>query len=408
MALILVLISLSSLCYADLEKVPVDKWYKFGSVSVIVHTDKADYVPGNNIYYDGYVTNNNTFPITEGRVRLQIFYHVNNTAEYMMDEFFVAENLYIKPGETKTFGGSWKVPVTAKAGEYQFEGYYIIDQFNMAGVSFLRGFAGDMTKFNIMGGSDLLYIDTQNIIVNGFNIDLHLYQPDIGPNDSISVSVPLVNEGSETVSKINYKLYSWDDTRKDFLVSEQDDYITIPENSETMLNFVSGPLNPTAYLLKIEAKDGKNNNILKLRLPVRGKKVKTNFLGIDKFPIKKGDKITVFVALSSSADYLSNVTTEINLSIIDENGNEIFNDSINGEEISWQIVGYETTFKADKSYNKLTLISEISDDAGNVDFVDLIYEAESEPKGIGLVLVIIILIMLITLIAYVYLKNTHK
>ena len=128
----------------------------------------------------------------------------------------------------------------------------------------------------------------------------------------------------------------------------------------------------------------------------------------DKFPIKKGDKITVFVALSSSADYLSNVTTEINLSIIDENGNEIFNDSINGEEISWQIVGYETTFKADKSYNKLTLISEISDDAGNVDFVDLVYEAENEPKGIGLILVIIILIMLITLIAYVYLKNTHK
>jgi len=396
---------MSSLCYANFEKVPVEKWYKFGSVSVGVHTDKVDYIPGKSVYYDGYVMNNNTFPITEGRVRLQIFYHVNNTAEYMVDEFFVAENLYLKPGETKTFGGFWDVPITAKSGEYQFEVYYVIDQFNMAGVSFLRGFAGDITKFNVVSGSDLLYLDTQNITVNGRNIDLHLYQPDIGPNDSISVLVPLVNEGFETASKISYKLYKWDDTRKDFLVSEQDNYMVVPENSRTMLNFVSEPLDSSAYLLKIEAEGGKNNNILKLRLPVRGKKVKTNFLGIDKFPIKRGDTINVFTALSSSADYFTNITAEIKLSIQDEGGNIVFNDSISGEEISWQIVGYETTFKADKKYNKLTLISEITDDAGNVDFVDLVYEAEDEPKGIGTLMVIIIIIILITLIAYIYLKK---
>lgn len=347
-------------------------WYQFGSVYMPLSTDKVEYSPGDIVVISGRVQNNNTFPLTEGRVRLQIFYHEGAQSEYMLGEFFAADNLYLQPNGTKEFGAIWEIPTNAREGTYTIEAYYAIDEFNMAGVSFLRNVVGDRASFSVVGGTELLHMDTQGISVNGQSVSLNDFQPQQTAGNTVTVTVPLVNIGVETSAEVTYQLYSWDDLRQDSLLSERTENVNIPANSQATLTYISEPLNSGAYLLKISVESGKNDNILKIRIPVSGKRVKTNFLGLDKFPVTAGEDVTVFVCASNSADYSNNVSSEISLRVIDKNGNAVFSDS-SSQMVPPDITCYDASFKASNNYDWLNLSSRITDEAGNIESVDLVY-----------------------------------
>jgi len=406
---IIVMLILVSFSSAEMTQVLGDKWYTFGSVDIFVETDKASYNPGDSVYYTGLIRNNNPYSITEGKVRLQIFYHQEPEVEYMLDEFYVAEDIYLGPNETMEFGGYWDVPLTVKGGIYNIEGFYTIDQFNLAGVSFLRGLMGGISSFEVNYGTNMVYIDTQRIVVDGDdNISLHRYQPSQTAGEPVTVTVPIINEGYSTVARIKYQLYAWDDLREDFLVDEKIETIELPADGEALLTYISEPLPSTAYLLKIDVESGKNNNLLKLRVPVGGKRVKMNFLGIDKFPIEKGDTVNVFVDLSNSADYESSVITNISVDIKDKDGEVIFSDEIRGATITSDIIGYETSFIAEDDYNNITLSSNIYDDVGTHEFVDLVYFAEPEQGNGYALLAVFLLIILLILIIKTHRKTKKK
>jgi len=376
---LLVFSLLASLASAELTPVPCEDWYVFGSVEMSIWPQRFDYTPGEMLAFSGTVKNANLFPLTEGRIRIQVFYQEEPNVDYMLDEFFISRNLYLKPGEIREFGGFWDVPDNAKAGRYLIEAYYVVDEFNMAGVSFLRGLMGATTIIDIMGGTDLVYMDVSDIKVNGETASLREHQTARKPENSIKVTVPLVNIGQQTTATVNYLLYSWDDLREDFLYSEGSETIILGADSAKILEFETPGLPSGAYLLKIVVETSKNDNILKLRLPVEGKRAKMNFLGIDKFPIKAGEEVKVFLCASNSADYFNTTISDISVSLLDEDGNAVFTDSLEDENVTSELLGYVSSFKADMDYNYLIVSSLITDEAGTEEVVDLLYEVAS-PK----------------------------
>jgi len=370
---LLFVISLSS---AELQPIDCFDYYEMGSVDIALNLDKIKYLPSDMMLFEGIVKNSNLYPVTEGSIRVQILYQERLGVEYMLDEFFVGEDIYLEPGESKEFGGVWDVPGNAKAGRYLIEAYYIIDEFNLAGVSFLRGMAGEVTSFKVEGGTDLVYMDVERIRVNEEDVGLRETQPLQLPREPITVTVPLVNEGPAVTAKVTYRLYNWDDLTGTSLVAEKSEEIGIPQDSHTTLAYYKSELPTGSYLLKITVETDKNDNLLKLRIPLAGRRAKLNFLGLDTFPIRKGDEVKIFVCASNSADYDLPLFADIAVTLVDEEGNEIFADSIKNENVTPLLVGYVTSFKADKDYYMAKLTSDIIDEVGNAEFAELVYERE--------------------------------
>ncbi len=370
---LLALLLITHVSSAEIMPTACEDWYVFGSVEMSVWPQKFDYLPGEMVAFTGTLENTNPFPLTEGRIRMQVFYQERPNVDYMLDEFFISKNIYLKPGESREFGGFWDIPDNAKAGKYLIEAYYVIDEFNMAGVSFLRGLMGATTTIAVHGGTDLVYMNVSDILVNGEDASLREQQLIHEADAPINVTVPLVNEGPKTTATVSYMLYSWDDLREDSLQSQETQTVDLGADSSRKLEFETDGLPPGAYLLKIAIETDKNDNILKLRLPVEGKRVKMNFLGVDNFPIKVGDDVMVFLCASNSASYLNSTVTDVSVALLDEAGNTIFTDSLEASDVTSQPLGYVTSFKADKDYNHLVVSSLLMDESGTEE-ADLVYK----------------------------------
>jgi hypothetical protein len=420
--LIPVLLVLLPFVTAELQPVDCFDYYDFGAVDINVQPERFAYSPGDSVYFTGTATNNNPHPITEGKVRVQILYQEGPSVEYMLHEFFAAEGMYLGPGEAGEFGGYWEIPENAKAGRYIIEVYFTVDEFNLAGVSFLRGLPGDLSSFEVEGGTDLVYIDIQNIKVNEEAVVLREYQP-VQQEGLIKVEVPLKNIGAATEAEVTYKLYAWDDLREDFLVDTRTETVSLGADGESLLTYEKS-LNTGAYLLRIKA-EAKNNAILKLRIPVGGERVKLNYLGVDKFPIKKGDQVKVFLCASNSADYENSVSSYLSVALEDDKG-AIFSD-LTSADVTPNIDGFLTTFMAERDIYSMKLTAVASDEEGNEEEVELAYDRSEEAPKLRSVkpkpsvtipeppperekpgdntLLILLIAVIIGLGAFVYIKN---
>ena len=106
---------------------------------------------------------------------------------------------------------------------------------------------------------------------------------------------------------------------------------------------------------------------MKLRLPVSGVKGRFVYLGLDKFPLTKGEPTTIFACYSQSADYGTTFNGTITLVVLDEQGNQIYKEDSNTFEIkSTPPQGKTATFVPDKDTTNLVLKATMYDDKNNL------------------------------------------
>ena len=387
---IILAVLLAHLALGEFVQVPYEEWYDFGSIE-FSGLDSVGYYhsPGDEIRFGTLITNNNPFPIVEGAVRVQIGYE-DGEEVHLIDEFYAAQDVNLMPGEEMELEWSWTAPENAKEGVYRVETYFITsDSFNLAGVSFLRGLYGAMSRFEITGGSDLLHFDTAKLRINGEPHSLNSFAIPFLPEDDITVELPIKNDGSATSADIIYQLFVWDDLKPEdaVLQHEKRESVQLSAGQSRTLTYSISGLSPGAYLLKITAESPKNRAIVKMRIPVIGHRVKLNFAGMDTFPFEPGEEMKLFACLSDSAtsgivmydttgggmpDVIEDGSLRLSL---EADGKTILEDSVSNLYITGEMQGLETTFVPNETYRKLTLKVEASD-GENTDSAEIVYDIE--------------------------------
>ncbi|MFC1768356.1 hypothetical protein ACFLZX_01205 [Nanoarchaeota archaeon] len=359
----------------ELEDIPCFSRYNFGSIEFDdVDTILGDFEGGASVPLIATITNTNPYPVVDGHIRAQVFYL--DGEDKMIDEFYIAENIAINPNETMTFEKYYLVPENQIEGQYQVDLFFITSKiFNLAGVSFIRGLPGGTATFNVVGGNEIFYFDNDKITVNGEPKSLREYSSVIQSNTPVEVTVPLINKGPAKDIEVSYKLYSWDDMREIDLVTEQSKTETVSlgaQQTET-LKYTFDGLAPDAYLIRLEATSGDKKSILKIRIPIRGKKVKFNYAALSEFPIKSGSEIEAFLCAenSPSADFF--VKSDLSLKVVDLEGNIIHESTKNNVDVPPSIGGYSTSFTSIMRYNDVDLIIEAKDETGYVEKITIPY-----------------------------------
>jgi len=366
---------------------PVDcfKYYNFqnGVVFSDFHTEKFAYSPGDTVVTSYKLYNADTSPIVEGRVRAQVFYVDGQQGELMLDEFYVSEglNLFNKDGVQQEI--RWKIPEGAKDGDYIVKTYFIVgDYFNLAGISFLPygppGVPAEQTNFKVRSSSSSrIYLSKEDTYFNDEKYGFGMFAPIIRLPKPVSIKTSLVNEGASKSAEVLMETYEWDDTDKGpiagLTVSKT---VTLGANSRQDLNYSLPILGTGAYLTKITAKSGSEKTITKIRFAVAGEKARLAYMGIDKFPLKAGEKTNVFMCFSNSADYESFFEGKAVIRIYDDKGTVIYEKtqsplSITPDPDIGEV--FEMTPATDT--RKLTMTAEIYGPNGSLmDSSELIYD----------------------------------
>ena len=394
-------------------------YYKFGSVKVNIQSERSSYVPGDKIKFSGTIANTNFYPIINGELYVRIFQknkaNTQENGDYVIDEFFVLEDIHLMPSEKKNVNFSWNIPPSAFKENYKLATFFTVDKkYNMSGLSFTSNVYASFCTFEIKGNNQgRIIFDRNNTKFNNEAYLFRAYIPQITSKDKAEISIPLNN--TYNISKdvrITYDLYSWDALSEENKIKSDSEDIVIGANSYRTIKYLLDEIDLTVYLLKITATSKTDKSIIDIRFGVSDIPLaRINYAGITKFPIQKGEKAKAFVCFHNT-----NATIfdgKINLELKDKEGNIIASKEYQGN-ITGDVMIETADINANQNLNLFNLESELSDKNGKVidsfsktyDISELIpgyIEETSEKNKSGIY--IVLFIMLIIISALYFLKK---
>jgi hypothetical protein len=392
---------LSSLVLSELIEVPSEKWMNSNDININIELENDKYRPGDSVYFRLNITNNNEIPLSGGEVKVQIYYIENNNTKYLLNELILKEDIYLNINETKVLAGFWDVPHISMKGNYMIKVDYNSYQINYLEHDLI---SDNVVYFEVTNGPYLISLDVNNININNNKINLYesnnyLYEL----NQEINVIIPLSNRGYGLLTRITYDLYNYNNYNEEPLIFRYREDVRLNEDSIKNIKFNFTPELPGEYVLKIHVDSEKNNNLLSIKLPVKGETIKVNNLGLNKFPILQNEKIILFTCLSS----LSQNRVQINLGLINDNKEIIYLESLDNVNLNQIPSCYETSFIANKDYEKLVLFSKVIDSLDNEKYTEIIYKSSFEQKRETktIIILIILLTLLISIFVYYYSYN---
>lgn len=377
------LVILSQIVMAAVEDVDCFKYYEFQSGLVFddLMAEKVSYSPGDEVVISYSLFSQMESPIVEGSVRVQIFYNDPIQGEQMIDEFFAEKGINLMYNDVVEKEFTWTVPSGAKSGEYIVKTYFIVgDFFNLAGLSILPygppGVPGEMTTFDVKSTTaSRIYFSKDDTYLNDkkyeFGVPTTAYE-----SVPIKIKTKLVNEGPAKQVNVKLTTYEWDDATDKAIDSYTvEKTISLGANSKEEITYELPALSSATYQIKFTATTGDEKSILKLRVPITGAKGRFIYLGLDKFPLIKGQKTTLFMCMSGSTDYSSVFNGKGTLEISDASGNSILKEGYGPFEVVSTPMGKMLEFTPTKNLNYLVLNADLYDDKGNLhDKVSLVYD----------------------------------
>lgn len=286
-------------------------YYRFGSTPILLSSGLSTVAQGSAIGFDGSITNENAYPLTDVAIYAKVFYRKNPSEKDsfgpdVVDFFVVKDNITLKANETQPLSVTWNVPQNASVGEYQLATFVVShDRFNMLGLSFSTDIVGNSAKFQVIG-SDIgnTRIDLQQTSVSTEVLHAAAYAPKLEfPEDGLPITVHLMNTGTTaSEGKVTWKLYTWDTLREENLIEMKEAPVLVPAGGTVPLTYTAADTNYSVYDLLIEYTPSDptsqksvqavryvNSNVYTPRI---------NFVGATSYPAKKGD--TVFGCVHST------------------------------------------------------------------------------------------------------------
>lgn len=380
-----ILLLLCAQAAMGMEDVDCFKYYEFqkGVVFKDLMTEKKSYLPGDEVDISYMLMAQGKAPIAQGKVDVQIFYNDSSDGEQLIDEFYAAQDINMMSGDLLKQRTKWTVPKKAKSGTYLVKTYFIVgDFFNLAGVSVLPygppGVPGELTSFEVksQGDASTLYFQKEGTTVNGKPYAF-ASPPEVYNTGPLVIKTKLANFGPAKKASIKMSAYEWSDLAGEAVKGKTiEKTIDLADNeAEEIIYDISG-LPPAAYEVTLSAQSGDEKSIMKLRLPVTGINGRLIYMGLDRFPLKKGESTTAFACFSQSADYGTTFTGTLKLEVLDEEGNQVFQEESGAFDIkATPPQGRASAFTPNKDLNAATLKATLYDADKNVqDSFLLVYD----------------------------------
>ncbi len=243
--------------------------------------------------------------------------------DYLIDEFYLAKNITLKDGQEGNFNYKWKIPEEINDGQYYFSYYVNSDQsFDLSGTPLTTFNAAKTQDFSIEKDNQNqrgVEIDKNSLTVNGKEYSYRNLAPVVEGGQDISVEGKVTNYDSNTKqTKIKYTLSKWGQEDPGDVISQKEDDLSLPGNSDTPIKFSFNPGDSNSlYNLNISLVSPSSSSSSDIRVVI-----KNNHRGIFRFlgflNKDNGDVVPYFCI--RDAQWEGGLNGRVNLSVSDGRG----------------------------------------------------------------------------------------
>lgn len=197
--------------------------------------------------------------------------------DYLVDEFYVLEGVSLKKNDLKTFSVNWKIPTGMKKGEYYLTFSVLANKnFELSGTPLLASALKQIYNFEIGGEEEnisSLEIDKNALRINDVSYNYRSPAPEITPlekDDSVSIEIPVINEGGEKKVSLYYELYKWGQTDPKNLIEKKEESRVFKPNEKAIFNYKFVPTElESVYNLRVTAKTETSQSISNIRFTIK-------------------------------------------------------------------------------------------------------------------------------------------
>ncbi len=369
---------------AAVEEASCGDYYHFDGLRFMeLAPEKAVYITGETVNMRYSLENDFGSPLVQGDVRVLMMYQGPSMDSRkddadIVDDYLAEKDLNLQAGDNYSGTFIWKIPKNAKPGYYLVNAYFPVDEkFNAAGLTFMSSVPAIRTSFKVSGSpSDVCMLDKGSTTFNGNAYDFRGPLPGIKPGQSVDLRTKLINLDKDPVI-LAYELYKWDDTGSGIKSYARTESVSDSKDLEYQL---SG-LPVGVYVARITASLGERNwkSILKVRFFVQGSRARFVWVGLDRFPLAKGDKASLAFCLSNSASEPGDTgiasPASVRLNVSDGSGAVIAKGEYPITDLSSVIKSGKMDVVAPGRLTLLTVDAVVYDAGGAaVDKVELVYD----------------------------------
>lgn len=299
-------------------------YYKFQSVQVSLGSAKDEYLSGETITFKGELNNENNYPIVDGNVFARVSQtNPNYTSEgqFIIDEIIALKDISLDANQIKPVQFDWTIPVDAKKGDYRIDFFFSVGKkFNLGGLPFTNEVIVGFTQFKVESTNlASVSFDKSQTQVNKEKYNHIGNLPVIEKGQAVEIIQPITNTYAEDKNTtITYDLYFWDSLNEKDILSSKTEEVIIPANGSIELKYSIDQMSDSVYYLKITATTGNEKSIVNIRLASEQIHPRLNYPAITKFPIRKGDSLTLFSCFHNTSGQVSN-NNKLTLALYDKN-----------------------------------------------------------------------------------------
>jgi len=360
--------------------------YKFGSVDVNVVLDQNTYEPGDVIYINGELKNNNIYQLPDLKVKgkvVKIDQEGDKKVIKTLDEIVLKDNISINSLGKYSIDYKYIIPVQAAKGDYEILLTVIQDDsINIAGLTFSNEMPAAYASFKVGGNNaEDISVKQNEIKLNNKILDSLAINPIYEKIEPVNISMPIQNNTNEDKEvEIKYEVYSWsDDLGK--IEKELKEQKLIVKRGSYIANYTIQEPNKAIYYIKIKIKDTdtpvttKWGNIVNIRfINSIISEPRISALAFNTSPFNPDKELQLLTCISNIKDAQVDIILEN--TIKDEQGKVIANSEYKGA-VTGQVDGIYTKLPKDKRYNNIIVTSSIKDKDGNVlNTVELKYDCK--------------------------------
>jgi hypothetical protein len=348
-------------------------------------SDRIEYPQGGNITLS-YAIENRLGPIAEGAVFIILQYQGPEMANRLDDgdivgEFFSQRDLSLQKNDQ--FKGSvvWNVPKNARPGVYVARSFFVVkDKLSAGGLYFYSSVPAESTSFKISGlDKGVFMLERNATTINGVPYRFRAPVPKVGAGEAVKIKTRL-SDGTNGAVNVTYQLFSWSDLGEEYAQYGKQEIVTDTRE----LNYDLPGLGAGVYMFKITASSGDWKSIIRLRFYVQGESARFAWIGLDRFPLKAGEKANVSICLFNSASEPGDADTlfpaKMEVTLADGDGNVLLKEDYSTENLTALLRGKIAAFTSDRQYTKLKLKGIAYDGEGKkTDVVEIVYDYSKFP-----------------------------
>ena len=397
-------------------------YYKFGSVQVTAESETSNVVTGNKINFVGTIKNSNSYPIVDGTVVVKIFRmqaEQNANGPYVVDQFVAKDDVYIGASSTQKFDFSWNVPTYAKSGDYQIATFFTSGkEFNLLGLTFTDDIVGNQFNFKVSGKQEkIVEFDKNSVKINNTPYFFAAFPPTVDTNKDAVVTANLLNETDQSQQvKITWKTYWWDAQKEENLLDTKTEDVNLNEGEKKNISYTITDTTHSVYLVVAEVDYKDTKSILGARFTRNGINIpRINFPAVTSFPLTKGTGTTLFSCLHNTNNGdIENGSLSLKL---EDSSGKVFHDFTYNGKITGEMMGVKDDFVPSQSYDKFSLVAELSQNGKVIDTAKMDYDCKSiDPSkclstskiNLSVAVFLVILLIIAFVLLFIFEKRRHK